>query len=150
MLAAIREVNAKQADLIVDTSPLSAAICPRRAGKSYGGAGTALITGESRPGAISIIISLNLKQLRRLYWAGSPSGLFTLNRGFGLNLKFNDVMLRWEHENGSLGYLMGCEDEEQLEVLRGMEADLYRRSGSRSCSPRSWRRSEPPERVASS
>jgi hypothetical protein len=125
MLADIKRTNPKQHALIRDASPYAAALCPRRAGKSYAGAADALITGESKPDSISIIVSLNLKQLRRLYWSGAPSGLFTLNRKYGLNLEWNNSMLRWDHENGSIGYLMGAEDEEQLEVLRGMEADLY-------------------------
>jgi hypothetical protein len=125
MLADIKRSNPKQHGLIVDGSPYSSAICPRRAGKSYAGAATALITGEAKPDTISIIISLNLKQLRRLYWSGAPSGLFTLNRKYGLNLEWNNSMLRWDHQNGSMGYLMGAEDDDQLEVLRGMEADLY-------------------------
>jgi hypothetical protein len=125
MLADIKRVNPKQYALVTDDAPHSVGICPRRAGKSYAGAATALITGEAKPESISIIVSLNLKQLRRLYWSGSPSGLFTLNRRYGLGLEWNNSMLRWEHQNGSIGYLMGAEDDEQLEVLRGMEADLY-------------------------
>lgn len=125
MLADIKRLNPKQHALITDPAPHSAAICPRRAGKSYAGAALALITGEAKPGSITIIISLNLKQLRRLYWSGSPSGLFTLDRKYGLNLDPNNSMLRWTHENGSIGYLMGADDDDQLEVLRGMEADVY-------------------------
>ncbi len=135
MLADIKRVNPKQHALIVDPSPHSAAICPRRAGKSYAGAATALITGEAKPDSISIIISLNLKQLKRLYWSGAPSGLFTLNRKYGLNLEWNNSILRWDHENGSLGYLMGAEDEDQLEVLRGMEADVYLIDECKSLAP---------------
>lgn len=115
----------KQRALVLDPSPHVAGLCPRRAGKSYAGAAAALITGEAKPGSISIVISLNLKQLRRLYWTGGPSGLQTLDRKFGLNLKYNNQMLSWTHENGSIGYLMGADDEEQLEMLRGLEADLY-------------------------
>jgi hypothetical protein len=125
MLAHLKRTNPKQWQLVKDTAPFSVGICPRRAGKSYAGAMAALITGEAKPGAISIVISLNLKQLKRLYWQGGPSGLFTLARDFKLNLTYHHSMLRWEHENGSIGYLMGAEDEEQLEVLRGLEADLY-------------------------
>lgn len=125
MLVDLGRVNAAQQAMVLDDSPHVAARCPRRAGKSYAGAAAALITGESKPGSISIIISLNLKQLRRLYWAGGPSGLWTLNRKYGLNLDFNNSMLRWEHENGSIGYLCGADDEDQIEVLRGLEADLY-------------------------
>lgn len=125
MLTRIGEYNPKQVNLIADPAPRVSGICPRRAGKSYAGAAAALITGEAKPGSISIIISLNLKQLRRLYWKGGASGLFALNQEFGLNLKFNSGFLMWEHENGSIGYLLGAEDDEQLEVIRGLEADLY-------------------------
>jgi hypothetical protein len=121
----LADLTPKQRALVMDPSPHVSGICPRRAGKSYAGASAALITGEAKPGSISIIISLNLKQLRRLYWAGGPSGLFTLNRKYGLNLEFNQQYLRWEHENGSIGYLLGAEDREQLEVIRGLEADVY-------------------------
>jgi hypothetical protein len=125
MLLDLGKVNAAQQAMVLDDSPHVAARCPRRAGKSYAGAAAALITGESKPGSISVIISLNLKQLRRLYWAGGPSGIFTLARKYDLKLDFNNSMLRWEHENGSIGYLLGADDEDQLEVIRGLEADLY-------------------------
>lgn len=125
MLADLKRVNPRQYELVVDPAPHVAGLCPRRAGKSYAGAAAALITGEAKPGSISIIISLNLKQLRRLYWAGGPSGLHALNRKYGLNIEFNTTYLRWEHENGSIGYLLGAEDDEQLEVIRGLEGDLY-------------------------
>lgn len=125
MLKDIAAKNPKQAELILDPAPHVSGICPRRAGKSYAGAAAALITGEAKPGSISIIISLNLKQLRRLYWKGGASGLFTLAQKYNLNIKFNSGLLMWEHENGSIGYLLGVEDDEQLEVIRGLEADLY-------------------------
>jgi hypothetical protein len=122
MLAALAP---KQRAMVLDPSPHVSALCPRRAGKTFAAALAALITGELKPGAISLIISLNLKQLRRLYWSGSASGLYTLAKKFKLDLEFNGTYLRWEHQNGSVGYLLGCEDEEQMEVMRGMEADLY-------------------------
>lgn len=125
MLGDLQQVNPKAAAMVLDPSPHVAAICPRRAGKTYAAVLAAMITGEAKPGSISLIISLNLKQLRRLYWAGGPSGLFTIARKYGLNLTFNNTYLRWEHENGSIGYLLGADDDEQLEVIRGLEADLY-------------------------
>jgi hypothetical protein len=125
MLADLKAVNPKQYELVKDPSPHVSGICPRRAGKSFAGAAAALITGEAKPGTISLIISLNLKQLRRLYWKGGASGLFIFDKKYGLKLDFNSTYLRWEHENGSSGYLLGAEDEDQLEVIRGLEADLY-------------------------
>lgn len=121
----LKALTPKQRAMVLDPSPHISALCPRRAGKTFAGALAALIVGEANPGSISLIISLNLKQLRRLYWAGGASGLHTLARKFGVKLEFNTNALRWEHENGSIGYLLGCEDDEQLEVIRGLEADLY-------------------------
>lgn len=125
MLAHLKANNPKSYWMVRDPSPHVAALCPRRAGKTYAAVLAALITGETKPGSISLIISLNLKQLKRLYWKGGPSGLFTLAKKFGLNLKYNGTELRWEHENGSIGYLLGCDDDDQLEVIRGLEADMY-------------------------
>jgi len=44
---------------------------------------------------------------------------------YGLKIEWHNTMLRWEHENGSIGYLMGADDDDQIETLRGLEADLY-------------------------
>lgn len=125
MLKDLKASNPQQYAMVVDMSPHISALCPRRAGKSYGGCMAALITGELQPGRISLIISLNKQQLRRIYWSGGPSGLYMLARKYNLKLEFNSTYLRWEHENGSIGYLLGCEDDEQMEVIRGLEADLY-------------------------
>lgn len=131
----LRSLHPVQKALVTDPAPHISGLCPRRAGKSYAGAAAALITGEAKPGSISLIISLNLKQLKRLYWAGGPSGLFTLDKKFGLGLEFNGSELRWEHQNGSIGYLLGCDDADQLEVIRGLEADLYVVDECKSFSP---------------
>ncbi len=123
--AILKSLHPAQRALITDSAPHISGLCPRRAGKSYTAAAAALITGEAHPGSISLIISLNLKQLKRLYWEHGPSGLFTLSRKFGLDLEFKDQQLKWIHQNGSVGYLLGTSDADQLEVIRGMEADLY-------------------------
>lgn len=125
MLSDLRATNAEAAEMVLDPSPHISAICPRRAGKTYAAVLAALIAGEAKPGSISLIISLNKKQLKRLYWEGAPSGIHTIARKYGLKLKFHGTDLRWDHENGSFGYLLGADDDDQLEVIRGLEADLY-------------------------
>jgi terminase large subunit-like protein len=125
MLRDLKRVNPRQFDLVTDPAFHIAGLCPRRAGKSYAAAAAALIQGEAHPGSISIIISLNKQQLRRIYWSGGPSGLVRLAIDYKLKLEFNNTYLRWTHENGSIGYLLGCEDDEQMEVIRGLEANLY-------------------------
>jgi len=132
----LRSLTPVQRALVTDPAPHVSGLCPRRAGKSYAGAAAALITGEAKPGSISLIVSLNLKQLKRIYWAGGPSGLFTLDKKFGLGLNFNKTECRWEHQNGSIGYLLGTDTPEQLEVIRGLEADLYLVDECKSFAPR--------------
>lgn len=125
MLADLKRSNAKQWQLVKDEHTHCGGNCPRRAGKTYAAVMAALITGEAKPGAISLIISLNKTQLRRLYWDGGPSGIWALARKYDLKLEFNHTTLRWVHPNGSYGLLLGAEDDEQMDVLRGLEADLY-------------------------
>lgn len=123
--AILRDMNPVQRAFALDPGPRVAGLCPRRAGKSYAGCGTALALGEAKPGSVVLLISLNLKMTKRNYWLGSSSGLHMFNRKYGLGLEFNTTDLRWEHENGSIGYLLGCDTDESLENMRGMEADLY-------------------------
>ncbi len=125
MLRDVKASNHKQHAMIVDPGPYVSGICPRRAGKTFAAVLAALIVGESKPGAITLIVSLNKQQLRRLYWEGATSGIWTLAAKYGLNLKYHNTYLQWTHENGSHGYLLGADDDEQLEVMRGLEADLY-------------------------
>ncbi len=120
---------------LLDDNPLISALCPRRAGKTFMTAAAALITGESSPGSVTLIMSLTLKALRRTYWYGSRSGLPFLSSKYGLNVTFNSSELRWEHENGSIGYLLGAEDRQQMEYIRGVEADLYIIDECKSFSP---------------
>lgn len=125
MLQDLDKSNPKAAALTRDQSPHSSALSSRRGGKTYSAVATALITGEAKPGAIALILSLNKKQLKRLYWDGAPSGIHRLARKYDLGLEYNSTDLKWIHQNGSHGYLLGLDDDDQLEVVRGLEADLY-------------------------
>lgn len=115
----------KQQAPLLDPSPLVSALCPRRAGKTFLASSAALVTGEVKPGSIVVIISLTLKSLKRTYWHGGASGIVSVGRKFGLNLDLNSTDLTWVHENGSRGYLLAAETREQMEYIRGLEADLY-------------------------
>lgn len=123
--AMLNDLVPAQRDLVLDDGPYIAARCPRRWGKTYAVTLAALITGEAKPGSITLIISLTLKAIKRNYWVNPKSSIKALSRKFGLKLETNDSELRWEHENGSIGYLLGAESLEQIEYLRGIEADLY-------------------------
>jgi hypothetical protein len=125
ILKDLRANNNAQADVVIDNNYYCSACCPRRSGKTYCAVCAALITGESKPYAITLVISLNLKQLKKLYWDGGPSGIHALNRKYNVGLEFNSTDLKWTHSNGSIGYLMGTDKPEQVEQFLGMEADLY-------------------------
>lgn len=114
-----------QQQMILDDNPWVSALCPRRVGKSFMASSAALITGEANPGSMVLIISLTLKALKRNFWHGSRSGIPFLDRKHSLGLEFNSTELRWQHQNGSVGYLLGAEDRQAIEYIRGMEADLY-------------------------
>ena len=125
ILKDLRANNPAQANLVIDNNFYCSACCPRRSGKTYCAVCAALITGESKPYSITLIISLNLKQLKKLYWDGGPSGIHALNRKYKVGLEFNSTDLKWTHRNGSIGYLMGTDKPEQVEQFLGLEADLY-------------------------
>jgi hypothetical protein len=125
ILKDLRTNNSAQANVVVDNNYYCSACCPRRSGKTYCAVCAALITGESKPYSITLVISLNLKQLKKLYWDGGPSGIHALNRKYKVGLEFNSTDLKWTHRNGSIGYLMGTDKPEQVEQFLGMEADLY-------------------------
>jgi hypothetical protein len=100
--------------------------CPRRAGKSYGMTALALWWGEMHPGSRILIISLTLKSTKENFWSGAPGGIFFQSSKYGLNLKYNNTDLVWNHENGSRGRLAGAETLADIERIRGAmaEADL--------------------------
>lgn len=125
----------KHRDVLLDPSPYISLIGTRRAGKTFLMAVMALVTGLTKPGSIVIIGSLTLKALKRNFWHGAPSGLPRLARMFGIKVEFNGQDLRWELENGSIGFLLGAENREYLEYWRGMEADLYLLDECKSFAP---------------
>lgn len=121
----LKNLSPKQRAVTRDPSPLISACCPRRAGKTFLAASMALAACEAQPGAIVVVICMTLKQGRKTWWYGATSGITTLARQHGIPLKTNENELRWEHENGSIGYIMSAESRDTIESLRGLEADLY-------------------------
>ena len=133
--AILADMIPQQRAMAMDPNTLVSACCPRRAGKSYCAVSTALAVGEAKPYSVVLLISLTLKASKRIYWHGSQSGIPFIGQKHGLNLSLNNTELRWEHENGSVGYLMAAETREQAEYMRGSEADLYIIDECKSFSP---------------
>lgn len=124
------DVNPKQKALVLSVAARKhryfSALCPRRAGKSFGVTSTALYFAEMYPESRILIISLTLKSTKANFWTSAPGGLHNQNAKYKLGLEFNQSDLTWKHQNGSWGRLAGAEDLAAIEQIRGAmaEADI--------------------------
>lgn len=107
-----------QAEFIRDQSPLQAALCTRRAGKSYG-AGLKLVReAKLFPGATCLYIALTRASAKNIMW---KDVLKDINRRYELNAKFNESDLSMTLPNGpdpAKPY-----DSASVIVLVGMDAN---------------------------
>ncbi len=111
--------------LIMSKHVYDAACPPRRAGKTFMAGSLAMIVGEAKPLSVTVVISLTLPQMRKIWW-DDPGGIVkVLDRMFDLKLEYHDSHFKWTHQNGSVGYLISCEDKKRMEYVRGIEADVY-------------------------
>lgn len=110
----------QQREFVLDESTFKAALCPRRAGKSYALLVLALVTALSRADSKVVIICRVRKQARGIYW----QLLQRLCREFELNALFRRLDLECELPNGSLIQFSGADTQEEIEKLRGQAFDL--------------------------
>ena len=109
-----------QRKFVEDESKLKAAVCSRRAGKSYGISLLALKTAMQYSDALVPVITLTRQQAKRIVWPVFQS----LNRTIGLGLRFNHNELTATLPNGSQIFLCGANDESEIERLRGPKYPL--------------------------
>lgn len=111
--------------LITSKNTHDAACPPRRAGKTFMAGSLATIVGEAKPQSVTVVFSLTLPQMRKIWWDDPAGVLRILDRTFNLKLEFYESTFKWVHQNGSVGYLISCETKARMEYARGIEADLY-------------------------
>lgn len=104
-----------QREFIRDRSKKKAAVCSRRAGKSYGIAVDALITANENPGALVPYITLTRVSGKRIMWPP----LQAMNKQMGLGAKFNNNELTVTLPNGAQIFISGADDHAEIERLRG-------------------------------
>lgn len=106
-IAALRaSLFPEQLAFIDDPSRLKAALCTRRAGKSYAD-GVYLVTEALKtPGCTCLYISATKEQAKRIMFRNVFK---RLNKKFSLGLKFNHTTLEVIFPNGSVIYLMGMD-----------------------------------------
>lgn len=111
----------QQQALIQDAYRRKAALCPRRAGKSWCALSYAYITCLRKPYSAVAIVGLTLKSLRSIYF---QTLVPTFNRKFGIDAKIHHTELRIRFGNGSVITFSGAETKAEIEKLRGLSLDL--------------------------
>ena len=112
----------KQRAFIEDPHKAKAALCTRRAGKSYGISAAHAIT--LLEGGDSAAIAPTAKHARRISWNGR-AGLKAISRRFGLGLDFNNTeLIATLPGNGASCMLGGAETRDDCEKYRGVPFKL--------------------------
>lgn len=130
--AALSDLTDQQLGFICDTSSLVAALCSRRAGKTFAIgralAAFALVTPKSR----QIYVNETWAEAKALLWDEPDDGLLALLERLGLkrgekrkdllngaDFVANEAELIIRFANGSLIYLLGADNPKQANKLRG-------------------------------
>jgi len=121
----------QQRQVIEDPAQRKAALCPRRAGKSWCAIAYAFYVGLSKPGSTVTIVLLTLKHCRRIYWRTLQKFIYQ----YGLKVHLHHTELRATFENGSVLYFNGAETRAEIEKLRGDSYDLVIIDECKSFSP---------------
>lgn len=111
-----------QTDFIKDPSRLKAAICTRRAGKSFGMGEYACMTCVEHPHSSVVIIGLTRDSIKKIY---IKDVLSVINRNYRLGATFNKSELSMNFPNGSVLYMVGADsDESEMLKLLGQKFRL--------------------------
>ena len=110
----------QQTDLLYDPSRMKAAVCSRRAGKTYAVTRAMIKACLARPGALVGYLTKTRDWAEELVW----EPLQSISKDAHLGGEFNNAKLRCVFPNGSKIRLAGAKDKAQTEVLRGFAYDL--------------------------
>jgi len=105
----------KQLDLVDDPSRFKAALCSRRAGKTYTVCFYMLEMASRNPESLIAYIALTRTSAKRLMW----NQLKRANRKYQIGMKFNNTELVCTLPNHSQIFLTGANDEADIDKLRG-------------------------------
>lgn len=110
----------EQLKFITDPENFATAVCSRRAGKTVACAADIIHTTQTRPGTISLYITLSRASAKRIVW---PE-ILELNRKYQLGGVTNIADLSLTFPNGSVVYLSGAKDKSEIEKFRGLPLAL--------------------------
>jgi len=112
----------QQFNFINDKSRFKAALCTRRAGKSFGIGAYLFKSAIENPETNQLYIALTRMSAKKIMWRDV---LRKINRELGINAKANNTELSLELPNGSMIYLMGMDStSEEKEKILGQKYKL--------------------------
>jgi len=106
----------EQLDFVQDQARFATAVCSVRAGKTTACAADLVNTALTMPGTIGLYITLARSSAERIIW---PE-LQKINREYKLEAEENIAKLSLKFPNGSFIYLMGANNEGEIEKIRGL------------------------------
>lgn len=119
----IEDAFPKQRAFIASTAKMRAALCTRRAGKTYGAGGLFLLDAALRwPGTASLYMAITRMSAKRIFW---DEVLKTICTRYAIPVRFNEVELTAHFENGSRIYLLGA-DATKEEAKKALGSKLRR------------------------
>lgn len=115
--ALLADLHTQQRAFVEETSPVRAALCSRRAGKTHGIMAWLIDGALDAPGALSAYVGLNKAACRRNAWAAAHK----LNTRYELGLTFGerDGQLQIVTPNRHTIWLAGCGDASEIDKFRG-------------------------------
>jgi PBSX family phage terminase large subunit len=112
----------KQNAFIRDSARLKAALCTRRAGKSYGAGLYLFEEALANPGVSCLYIALTRDSAKKIM---VKDVLNPINKKYNIGAKLNKTELTYTLPNGSVIYLLGADaDEQEKEKLLGQKYKL--------------------------
>ncbi|HET6261774.1 MAG TPA: hypothetical protein VFG99_05995, partial [Chloroflexia bacterium] len=118
----VASLHPKQQAFVRDPAKRKAALCSRRAGKSYGAAAFLLEGGYSDPGGLSVYVVGSKGLARKIMLPAMES--FNRQYNLGLHVREVDGQLEVKLKNGHQIWLAGVKDSAAIEKFRGPK---YRR-----------------------
>ena len=107
-----------QRAFVEDTSDRKAALCTRRAGKTFGVGRYLSMEGNTGKPGDCLYLAPTRVDAKKLLWDG-PDGLLAINREYGLDMKPDNSELKMTCSNGSRIYISGADKEQDIEKHRG-------------------------------
>lgn len=98
-----------------DPALYKAALCTRRAGKSFLAASLLVESAVTKPGTTSLYIALTRASAKNILWSILPD----ITKKLGLVVEFNESDLQAKFENGSIIWLVGADTKNFISRLLG-------------------------------